>query len=128
MRPDEGYTAVVVVVFTEDLRVDHALRVPREVVNEHFPRRAHVNGRVIRLTRRLLDHPPSSDSTCRPPRSTPEREEPLLLLREPLEHRPVVVDPDVDRVLAPVEGVRVVAVCFVELAPFADQADIPQGD
>jgi hypothetical protein len=57
IRSDDGYTAVVVVVFTDDLRVDHAVRIPREVVNELFPRRPHVNGRVIHLGRRLLEHP-----------------------------------------------------------------------
>jgi hypothetical protein len=57
VRSDDGYTAVIVVVFDEDLRVDHAIRIPRAVVNELFVRRAHVNGRVITLTRRLLDHP-----------------------------------------------------------------------
>lgn len=57
VRSDDGYTAVIVVVFTEDLRVDEALRIPREVVNEMFERRAHVNGRIIVLGRALLDHP-----------------------------------------------------------------------
>lgn len=57
VRSDEGYTAVIVVIFTEDLRVEEALRIPRAVVNELFVHRAHVNGRVIALTRRLLEHP-----------------------------------------------------------------------
>lgn len=57
VRSDEGYTAVIVVIFTEDLRVEEALRIPRAVVNELFVHRAHVNGRVITLTRRLLEHP-----------------------------------------------------------------------
>jgi len=57
VRSDDGYTAVVVVVFTEDLRVEQAIRIPREVVNELFERRPHVNGRVITLTRVLLEHP-----------------------------------------------------------------------
>jgi hypothetical protein len=57
IRSDDGYSAVVVVIFTEDLRVDTALRVPRKVVNELFPRRAHVNGRVILVGPRLLVHP-----------------------------------------------------------------------
>jgi hypothetical protein len=56
IRSDDGYTAVIVVMFTEDLRVEEALRVPREVVNELFPRRAHVNGRIIDVGRRLLEH------------------------------------------------------------------------
>jgi hypothetical protein len=57
IRSDDGYTAVVVVIFTEDLRVEQALRIPREVVNDMFVRRAHVNGRIIVMGRRLLEHP-----------------------------------------------------------------------
>lgn len=57
VRSDEGYTAVVVVIFTEDLRIEQTLRIPREVVNELFERRAHVNGRIITVTRRLIGHP-----------------------------------------------------------------------
>jgi hypothetical protein len=57
IRSDDGYDAVVVVIFTEDLRVKEALRIPREVVNDLFERRPHVNGRVITLTRRLREHP-----------------------------------------------------------------------
>ncbi len=57
IRSDDGYTAVLVVVFTEDLRVDSALRIPRSVVNELFARRPHVNGRIIHVGRRLLEHP-----------------------------------------------------------------------
>lgn len=56
IRSDHGYTAVVVVIFSEDLRVEQALRIPREVVNELFPHRPHVNGRVIVIGRQLLDH------------------------------------------------------------------------
>lgn len=57
IRSDDGYDAVVVVIFTDDLRVDEAFRIPREVINELFQRRAHVNGRIIHLGRRLLEHP-----------------------------------------------------------------------
>ena len=57
VRSEDGYTAVVVVIFTEDLRVEQALRIPRDVVNELFDRRPHVNGRIITLGRRLLEHP-----------------------------------------------------------------------
>jgi len=57
IRSDDGYTAVIVVVFTEDLRVENALRVPREVVNELFPVRPHVNGRIMVMGKRLLEHP-----------------------------------------------------------------------
>lgn len=57
IRSDDGYDAVVVVIFTKDLRVDEALRIPREVVDELFPRRPHVNGRIVHLRPRLLEHP-----------------------------------------------------------------------
>jgi hypothetical protein len=57
IRSDDGDTAVVVVIFTEDLRVEQALRIPREVVNEMFVPRSHVNGRIIVMGRRLLEHP-----------------------------------------------------------------------
>jgi hypothetical protein len=57
VRSDDGYDAVIVVVFDEELRVETAFRIPREVVNELFARSRHVNGRVIRLGRRLLDDP-----------------------------------------------------------------------
>jgi hypothetical protein len=53
----EDYTAVVIVVFDDDLRVIEALRVPRTVVNDMFPHRPHVNGRIIHLGRRLREHP-----------------------------------------------------------------------
>jgi hypothetical protein len=49
IRSEDGYTAVIVVIFTEELRVDGALRIPRQVVNELFPLRPHVNGRIIVL-------------------------------------------------------------------------------
>ena len=32
----DGYDAVIVVIFTEDLRVEQAIRVPQPVVNELF--------------------------------------------------------------------------------------------
>lgn len=53
----DAYTAVIVVIFTEDLRVEQAIRVPQPVVSELFPIRPHVSGRVITVTKRLLDHP-----------------------------------------------------------------------
>jgi hypothetical protein len=56
VRSDD-YTAVIVVIFTEDLRVEQAIRIPQPVVNELFKVRPHVNGRVITVMRRLLDHP-----------------------------------------------------------------------
>jgi hypothetical protein len=53
----DAYSAVIVVVFSEHLRIEEAIRIPQEVVTELFEVRPHVNGRVITLTRRLLDHP-----------------------------------------------------------------------
>ena len=53
----DAYAAVIVVVFTEDLRVEQAIRISQKVVTELFKVRPHVNGRVITLTRRLMDHP-----------------------------------------------------------------------
>jgi hypothetical protein len=56
VRSDGGYDAVVVVIFTEVLHVEKAIWIPREVVNEMFKWRPHINGRVIRLSRNLLEH------------------------------------------------------------------------
>lgn len=56
VRSDD-YTAVIVVIFTEDLRVEQAIRIPQAVVSELFAVRSHVNGRVITVTQRLLSHP-----------------------------------------------------------------------
>ena len=53
----DNYDAVIVVIFTEDLRVEQAIRVPQPVVNELFAWRDHVAGRVITVTKKLLDHP-----------------------------------------------------------------------
>lgn len=56
VRSDDGYDAVIVVVFTKELKVEQAVRIPREVVNDLFERRPYLNGRIIRLTRQLLEH------------------------------------------------------------------------
>ena len=56
VRSDD-YAAVIVVIFTEDLRVEQAIRVPQPVVNELFAWREHGAGRVITVTKRLLAHP-----------------------------------------------------------------------
>jgi hypothetical protein len=53
----DAYTAVIIVIFTEDLRVEQAIRIPQPVVNELFEVRPHVNGRIITVTQRLLEHP-----------------------------------------------------------------------
>jgi hypothetical protein len=56
IRSDD-YAAVIVVIFTEDLRVEQAIRIPQVVVNELFAWREHVAGRVITVTKKLLGHP-----------------------------------------------------------------------
>jgi hypothetical protein len=48
---------VIVVVFDEDFRVTEGLRIDRATVEELFPHRDHVNGRVITVTQKLRDHP-----------------------------------------------------------------------
>jgi hypothetical protein len=53
----DGYHAVIVVIFTEDLRVEQTVRVPKAVVNELFAWRDHVAGRIITVTAKLLGHP-----------------------------------------------------------------------
>jgi len=53
----DSYDAVIAVIFTEDLRVEQAIRIPQPVVNELFAWRDHIAGRVITLTNKLLDHP-----------------------------------------------------------------------
>ena len=54
---DVDYDAVIVVIFDEDFRVTEGLRIERATVEELFPHRAHVNGRIITLTQKLRDHP-----------------------------------------------------------------------
>ena len=56
VRSDD-YAAVIVVIFTEDLRVEQAFRVPQLVVKELFAWREHIAGRVITVTKKLLAHP-----------------------------------------------------------------------
>ena len=45
------------VIFTDGLRVEQAIRVPQPVVNELYAWRDHIAGRVITVTKKLLDHP-----------------------------------------------------------------------
>jgi len=54
---DEDYHVVVVAVFNEDFLVTEGFRIPRKVVEEHFPNRSHVNGRVIVVTQALRKDP-----------------------------------------------------------------------
>lgn len=51
------YTAAIVVVFDENLRVTEALRVPRATVESLFKPRKRDGARVIRVGRRLREHP-----------------------------------------------------------------------
>ena len=53
----DSYDALIAVIFTEDLRVEQAIRIPQPVVNELFAWRDHIAGRVITVTKKLLDHP-----------------------------------------------------------------------
>lgn len=54
---DAAYDSVVVVVFDEDFRLTEGLKLSRQVVEELFPVRAHVNGRVITVTAKLRADP-----------------------------------------------------------------------
>lgn len=47
------YTAVIIVVFDQDLRVAEALRVPRKTIEELFKPRPKDGARVIRVTKKL---------------------------------------------------------------------------
>jgi hypothetical protein len=57
IRSESGYDVLVIVVFAEDFTIEKAVRAPRRVVNELYASRKHINGRVVTLTRRLLEHP-----------------------------------------------------------------------
>ena len=50
---DTDYDAVIAVMFNEDFRVTEALRIPRTTVEQLFPHRPHVNGRIITVTNKL---------------------------------------------------------------------------
>ncbi|MDQ3612451.1 MAG: hypothetical protein M4D85_12780, partial [Actinomycetota bacterium] len=54
---DADYDAVIVVIFDEDFRVTEGLRIERPTVEQLFPHRAHVNGRIITVTQKLRAHP-----------------------------------------------------------------------
>lgn len=54
---DSDYDAVVVVIFDEDFRITEGLWIDREVVEELFPHRTYINGRVITVTARLRADP-----------------------------------------------------------------------
>jgi hypothetical protein len=74
IRSGDGYDAVIIVVFGQELRVESAVRVPREVVNELFARSAHVNGRIIQLGHPCSMTPASSGSRFPTPRWKAEPE------------------------------------------------------
>jgi hypothetical protein len=54
---DSEYDSVVVVIFDEDFRVTEGLKVARSVVEEMFPHKPYVNGRVISVTKAFREHP-----------------------------------------------------------------------
>jgi hypothetical protein len=53
----------VLVVFTADMRVEQAWRIPREVVNELASDVPHVNGLRIALATNVTAHPDLRDSS-----------------------------------------------------------------
>lgn len=53
--PSSTYTAAIVVVFDENLRVTEALRVPRATVEALFKPRKRDGARIIRVGRRLRE-------------------------------------------------------------------------
>lgn len=54
---DEDYDTVVVVIFDENFTVTEGLQLERATVEDLFPRREHVNGRIITVTRKLREDP-----------------------------------------------------------------------
>jgi hypothetical protein len=50
---DADYDSVVIVIFDEDYNVTEGLRLHRAVIEDLFPHKAYVNGRVITVTRAL---------------------------------------------------------------------------
>jgi len=57
IRHRDGYDAVILVVFSMNMHVEEAWRVPRTVVNELGKFNAHVNGIKIALTAAVRAHP-----------------------------------------------------------------------
>jgi hypothetical protein len=54
---DAEYDSVVVVLFNEDFQVTEGLRLARPLVEELFDHKDYVNGRVIRITKKLRADP-----------------------------------------------------------------------
>lgn len=57
VRHTEGYTALILVVFRADLRIEQAWRIPCDVVNEFARFNSHVNGHKITLTAAVRSDP-----------------------------------------------------------------------
>jgi hypothetical protein len=55
--PHRGYTALILVVFSGDMRIEQAWRIPRDVVNEFAKFNSHVNGHKIALTAAVRNDP-----------------------------------------------------------------------
>jgi hypothetical protein len=54
---DTEYDAVVVILFNEDFQITEGLRLARPVVEDLFDHKDYVNGRVIRVTKKLREYP-----------------------------------------------------------------------
>jgi hypothetical protein len=54
---DADYDSVVIVIFDEDFKLTEGLKLSREVVEELFQHREHVNGRIITVTQALRADP-----------------------------------------------------------------------
>jgi hypothetical protein len=54
---DADYDSVVIVVFDEDFKLTEGLKLAREVVEDLFQHRDHVNGRIITVTQALRADP-----------------------------------------------------------------------
>lgn len=57
IRHREGYTALILVVFSARMHVEQAWRIPRETINELAWFNSHVNGWKIGLTAKLTGRP-----------------------------------------------------------------------
>jgi hypothetical protein len=57
VRHREGYTALVLIVFTAGMQIEQAWRIPVAVVNEFAKFNSHVNGSKISLTAAVTGHP-----------------------------------------------------------------------
>jgi hypothetical protein len=56
VRHRDGYSALILVVFSADMRIEQAWRIPRQVVNELAVYNAHVNGLKIGLGPDVTGH------------------------------------------------------------------------